>query len=78
MSTYRPTQLLATTDSHSAHAAPCLESAPYNLDVGCSQPMHTASTPPDKPTLVPGVRFHAQSAPSTPPKQHSIPIHPPR
>ena len=78
MPTYMPTRLLATTDSHSAHAAPCLESAPHNLEACCSHPMHTASTPPDEPTLVTVVRFRAQSAASTPRKQHSIPIHRPR
>jgi len=40
--------------------------------------MHTASTPPDESCLVTVVRFRAQSAASTPRKQHSIPIHSPR
>ena len=78
MPTYMPTRLVATTDSHSAHVAPCLESAPHNLGVCCSHSMHTASTPPDESTLVTVVPFRAQSAAATPRKQHSIPIHPPR
>ncbi len=78
MPTYMPTRLVATTDSHSADLAPCLESAPHNLEVCCSHPMHTASTPPDEPTLVTVVRFRAQSAASAPRKHHSIPIYPPR
>jgi hypothetical protein len=78
MPAYMPTRLGATTDSHSAHVAPCLESAPHNLEVCCSHPMHTASTPPDEPTLVTVVRFRAQSAASAPRKHHSIPIYPPR
>jgi hypothetical protein len=45
MPTSMPTRLGATTDSHSAHVAPCFESAPHNLEVCCSHPMHTASTP---------------------------------
>jgi hypothetical protein len=73
MPTYMPTRLGATTDSHSAHVAPCLESAPHNLEVCCSHPMHTASTPPDEPALVTVVRFRAQSAASAPRKHHSIP-----
>jgi hypothetical protein len=78
MPTYMSTRLVATTDSHSAHVVPCLESAPLNLEVCCSHPMHTASTPPHEPTLLTVVRFRAQSAASTPRKQHSISIHPPR
>src|SRR5271168_2862592 len=66
MPTCMPTRLGATTDSHSAHVAPCFESAPHNLEACCSHPMHTASTPPDEPTLVTVVRFRAQSAASSP------------
>ncbi len=40
MPTYMPTRLVATKDSHSAHVAPCLQSAPHNLEVCCSHPMH--------------------------------------
>jgi len=78
MSTRMPTRLRAATDPHPAPATPCLESAPHNLEVHCSRPMHPASAPPDQPALVTAVRFRAQSAASTPRKQHSIPIHPPR
>jgi hypothetical protein len=78
MSTRMPTRLRAATDPHPAPATPCLESAPHNLEVHCSRPMHAASAPPDQPALVTAVRFRAQSAASTPRKQHSIPIHPPR
>jgi hypothetical protein len=51
MPAYMPTRLIATTDS-----------APHTLEVCCGHPMHTASTPPDEPTLVTGVRFPARSA----------------
>jgi hypothetical protein len=36
MSTRMPTRHRASTDFHSAHATPCLESAPHSLEVGCS------------------------------------------
>ncbi len=78
MPTCMPTRLLATTDSHSAHVAPRLESAAHSLDLGYSHPLRTASEPPREPTLLTNVQFLAPSAPSTPRRRHSIPIHPPR
>jgi hypothetical protein len=78
MSIRMPTRLRAATDPHPAPATPYLESAPHNLEVHCSRPMHTASAPPGQPALVTVIRFRAHSAASTPRKQHSIPIHPPR
>ena len=78
MLTCMPTRLRAATVSHPAHATPCLESAPHNLEVSCSHLMHTVSPPPDEPALVTVVQFRAHSAAATPRKQHSIPIHPPR
>jgi len=77
MPTCMPTRLLATTDSHSAHVAPRLQSAPHSLDLPYSHPLHTASAPPDEPTLLSVVPSRARSAASTPRKRHSIPIHPP-
>ena len=78
MLTCMPTRLRAATVSHPAYATLCLESAPHNLDACPSHPIHTVNPPPDQPTLATIVRFRAQSAPATPRKQHSIPIHPPR
>src|SRR5712664_3082614 len=57
MPTYMTTRLVATTDSHSAYVAPYLQSAPHNLAVCCSHPMHTASTPPDEPVCSPSSDF---------------------
>ncbi len=78
MLTCMPTRLRATTESHPAHATPCLESALHSLELPCSHPMHTASATFDEPSLVTVLRFRAQVATATPRKQHSIPIHPPR
>jgi hypothetical protein len=77
MPTCMPTRLLATTDSHSAHVAPCLESLPHSLELPYSHPMHTACAPPDEPTLLTIVPSRAPLDASTPRRRHSIPIHPP-
>jgi hypothetical protein len=78
MLTCMPTRLRAATVSHPAYATLCLESAPHNLEVCRSHPIHTVHPPPDQPTLVTVVRFCAQSAASTPRRMYSIPIHSPR
>jgi hypothetical protein len=43
MATRMPTRHRASTDSRSAHATSCLESAPHHLQVGCSLLLHSAS-----------------------------------
>ena len=74
MFTRMPTRHRAATDSHSAYANSCLQSAPRNLQVYCSRPLHTASAPLNGPTQVPAIRFCAQSTASDHSKPHSIPI----
>src|SRR5277367_4866395 len=61
MPTCMPTRLLATTDSHSAHVAPRLQSAPHSLDLPYSHPLHTASAPPDEPTLLSALAAYCKS-----------------
>jgi len=78
MLTCMPTRLCAAAVSHPAHATPCLESTPHNLEACCSHPMHAASPPLDEPVQVTDIRFRTQSAASDHRKQHSIPIHLPR
>ena len=78
MPTYMPTRLGATTDSHSAHVAPCFESAPHNLDACRSLAMHTAGAPLNNPAQVTAIPFRAQSAASAHREQLSIPILLPR
>jgi hypothetical protein len=78
MSIRMPTRHRTATDSHSAYAAPCLESAPRSLKVGCSLLLHSAGPLSDQSTPVTAIRFRAQSAASAQRKQQSIPITLPR
>ena len=71
---YTPTRFLASTRAHPVHAAPWLESAPHNLDARPSPAMHTVGAPLNGLDQITVVRFRAQSAASTHPKQLSIPI----
>jgi hypothetical protein len=76
--TRMPTRFLASTDVHPANATPWLQSAPHNLDVCRSLPMHSAGAPMNGPAQVAAIPFRAQSAVSAHHKQHSIPILLPR
>ena len=71
-------RILAPTGSHSASAAPCLESAPHDLDACRSLAMHAAGAPLNGPAQVTGIPFRAQSAALAHRKQLSIPILLPR
>lgn len=52
-----PTRHRASTDSHSAHATPCLEPSPRGLKVGCRLLLQSADPLPDQPNQVTAIDF---------------------
>jgi hypothetical protein len=78
MLTCMTTRFHSATESHSADANPCRESALHSVELAYSYPVHTANASFDEPTFLTAVRFRAQSAASAHRKQQSIPIPLPR
>lgn len=78
MLTCVPTRVLASTSGHPANATPWLESAPHNLDVRHSLPVHAADPPLNGLAGLPAILFRAPSDALAQHEHLSIPILLPR